>query len=79
MPVPRPIRAAAFGLLALVALPAAAEPASFDFTIAGFKVGQVVMEEQALRGRCHCHDGTLRRAAVVALEVHASHLSARFA
>ena len=38
MPVPRPICAAAFGLLALVALPAAAEPASFDFTIAGFKV-----------------------------------------
>ena len=46
MPVPRPIRTAACGLLALVALPAAAEPASFDFTIAGFKVGQVVMDSR---------------------------------
>jgi hypothetical protein len=46
MPVPRPIRTAAFGLLALVALPAAAEPASFDFSIAGFKVGQVVMDSR---------------------------------
>jgi hypothetical protein len=46
MPVPRPTRTAALGLLAALALPAAAQPASFDFTIAGFKVGQVVMDSR---------------------------------